>query len=226
MPKAKGSVTRPTKATADPVGKPSRTIANSKASHLYTDDNPETTLHGTGFKDGATAQRTIELVSKRSLTYQFQTINTMLHRARGHPHKSANMMDAMVILQDWVDSYRPRKASLRTFKLISRDTVERYLKRAEEHNEAQEGTSETIDVEFARMYTSLAPKKRLANTLVDSTRPGEQDWEVRRYEALCALVPEDHEMEGELWLEMGSGKEPSVLHLKWIMWGYSPVKKL
>lgn len=29
-----------------------------KQSHLYTDDNPETTLHGTGFKDAATAEKT------------------------------------------------------------------------------------------------------------------------------------------------------------------------
>lgn len=29
-----------------------------KQSHLYTDDNPETTLHGTGFKDAATANKT------------------------------------------------------------------------------------------------------------------------------------------------------------------------
>jgi hypothetical protein len=48
-----------------------------KDSHLYTDDNPETTLHGTGFKDSDAAKHTIKLVSKRSLTYQFQTINTM-----------------------------------------------------------------------------------------------------------------------------------------------------
>lgn len=35
-----------------------------KASHLYTDDNPETTLTGTGFKDAATATNT----SKSQLT--------------------------------------------------------------------------------------------------------------------------------------------------------------
>lgn len=51
-------------------GKEARTEAEAKAenppqkgkdpkqSHLYTDDNPETTLHGTGFKDAATAENT------------------------------------------------------------------------------------------------------------------------------------------------------------------------
>lgn len=32
------------------------------ASHLYTDDNPETTLHGTGFKDEAAATKTSRLM--------------------------------------------------------------------------------------------------------------------------------------------------------------------
>lgn len=31
---------------------------NPKDSHLYTDDNPETTLQGTGFKDVTTAKNT------------------------------------------------------------------------------------------------------------------------------------------------------------------------
>ncbi|KAM0710300.1 hypothetical protein Q7P35_002662 [Cladosporium inversicolor] len=39
-----------------------------KKSHLYTDDNPSTTLHGTGFRDAETANNTISLISKRSLT--------------------------------------------------------------------------------------------------------------------------------------------------------------
>lgn len=50
---------------ADPISKAARDKKNDpkpekdpKTSHLYTDDNPETTLHGTGFKDAATAHKT------------------------------------------------------------------------------------------------------------------------------------------------------------------------
>lgn len=50
---------------ADPVskkGKEAKPVKEKdpKASHLYTDDNPETTLTGTGFKDAATATNTSE----------------------------------------------------------------------------------------------------------------------------------------------------------------------
>lgn len=36
-----------------------------KDSHLYTDDNPETTLQGTGFKDAATADKTSKYLGGR-----------------------------------------------------------------------------------------------------------------------------------------------------------------
>jgi hypothetical protein len=81
MPKAPKAATqtllkaKTTTTTAQAAGTHGK--KQGKDSHLYTDDNPETTLHGTGFKDTEAAKHTIELVSKRSLTYQFQTINTM-----------------------------------------------------------------------------------------------------------------------------------------------------
>ena len=75
-----------------------------KASHLYTDDNPSTTLHGTGFKDANTAKHTLDLIAKRSLTYQSQTVNTMYHRAKHHPAmkngdtaKNADMREAVEV---------------------------------------------------------------------------------------------------------------------------------
>lgn len=40
-----------------------------KDSHLYTDDNPETTLQGTGFKDQATANNTSESFRSRSCPF-------------------------------------------------------------------------------------------------------------------------------------------------------------
>lgn len=50
---------------ADPITKKGKAKAKEakpakdpKDSHLYTDDNPETSLQGTGFKDAATAHKT------------------------------------------------------------------------------------------------------------------------------------------------------------------------
>lgn len=202
-----------------------------KKSHLYTDDNPSTTLHGTGFKDAARAETTLQLVSNRSLTYQFQTINTMLYRAKGHPHKTAGMHDAITIFQTWIESYKTKKASLRNFKLVTKQTVEKYLKVAEEYNEDHEGSAmeQQLDLQFARVYVTLPAKTRLANTLVRDDRPGEEDWEIRRYRELCALV-KDHYEEDELWQpQQQSESETRIMttqHLRMVMWAYSPVTGL
>jgi hypothetical protein len=57
----------------------------SKA-QLYNDLHPDKSLKNTGFKDKNIANHTINIVSKRSLRYQFDVINTMYNRAKYHPH--------------------------------------------------------------------------------------------------------------------------------------------
>lgn len=206
--------------------KAARRPKDKRDSHLYTDDNPTTTLHGTGFKDAEAAHRTIKLVAKRSLTYQFQTINTMLHRAKHHPHKTSAMTQAISILEDWTKDYKARKEALLTFKLLPKTVVDKYLALAESYNEDQCNldSADLINTEFATMYISLGPKKRLANTLVDPKKPEEDDWEVRRYRVLCELTrsQEYKHTSGDLWQK---DKNPTVEHLRLLMWAYSPAAK-
>jgi hypothetical protein len=59
--------------------------------------HPDKSLKNTGFKDSATANHTINLISKRSLRYQFDVINTMYNRAKYHPHSNDDMKKAMVV---------------------------------------------------------------------------------------------------------------------------------
>lgn len=81
MPKE--PVVRKRTARENPISKPEKPAAAAKPSskksgrdsHLYTDDNPKTTIHGTGFKDEEAARRTLKLIENRSLIYQFQTVN-------------------------------------------------------------------------------------------------------------------------------------------------------
>lgn len=206
-----------------------------KNSHLYTDDNPSTTLHGTGFRDAETANNTISLISKRSLTYQFQTINTLYHRANNHPSiKKAKasddgpegIRDALAIFKTWLDeTYPASKAALRVdggFKPLLSKTVVTKIIPMLEANKAEIGSDA---LEFAKLYTSLAKNKRLGNVLLDDEKPGEADWEVKRYEALASIVPEDKEdskswEKAELWDGEGG---LSTEHLKLIAWAWSPL---
>ena len=69
---------------------------------LYNDLHPEKSLKNTGFKDSETAINTIKLVSKRSLRYQFDLINTMYNRAKYHPHQTVGMKEAMIVFEKWL----------------------------------------------------------------------------------------------------------------------------
>jgi hypothetical protein len=232
---------QPSEETSDndntkPAPKRSSRKDTGKDSHLYTDDNPATTLHGTGFKDAATANNTLELISKRSLTYQFQTINTLFHRARNHPSVKkaktsdgapAGINEALEIFKTWLDeTYPAAKAALRAagFKpLLSKTLVEKHLENITTAKGSGAINAEAAD--FASLYVSLPKNRRLGNVLLDDDKPGEADWEIRRYEALNKLVPEGDE-DGKGWAEdrLWDGKGGlSAEHLTLVAWGWSPV---
>ncbi|KAK8863328.1 hypothetical protein PGQ11_009563 [Apiospora arundinis] len=64
---------------------------------------------GGGFKDAATARRTLALVAHRSLLYQQQAVRTYLVRAQAHPHAatSPGMAAAAAVFKDWQTSTLP-----------------------------------------------------------------------------------------------------------------------
>lgn len=196
--------------------KPSKS-KDPKQSHLYTDDNPSTTIHGTGFKDINAAKHTLDLIAKRSPLYQWQTCNTMYHRAKTHPHKNQEMEKAMNVFRQWLDvTYPALKRSTRGFKpLLPKKVVERYLARMD---------SEGVDSRFAKLYAALEPRKRLANVLVNPASPQGPDWERTRTDTLDSLVPLEKEKAGftdeELWQ---SENKVSRHHLQLIAWAWSPV---
>ena len=222
--------------SAKPATKKTTRKDTGKDSHLYTDDNPSTTLHGTGFKDAETANNTLKLISKRSLTYQFQTINTLFHRARNHPsvkkaktpdQAPAGITEALEIFKTWLDeTYPASKAALRAagFKpLLSKTLVGKHLENINAARSDAVIDSEAAD--FASLYVNLAKNRRLGNVLLDDGKPGEADWEVRRYEALDKLVPEGDE-DGKGWAEerLWDGKGGlSAEHLNLVAWGWSPL---
>ena len=77
--------------------------------HLYSDDHPDTTQKGTGFKDAATAKRTLEIIRSKPRKRQVWTVNAMLNRAKYHPHQTSSMREAMQIFEDWMTEYRQEK---------------------------------------------------------------------------------------------------------------------
>lgn len=139
----------------------------------------------------------------------------MYNRAKHHPKKTKDMEAAMEIFHKWLkETYPKQKSDLRVFKPLQKKTVELFLPDLKK--------AKGIDTKFAELYVKLEPRKKLANVLVDDTKPGEQDWDKARVDALSELVPDkDNEIEeSELWEKDGV---PSNYHLSLIAWAWSPL---
>jgi hypothetical protein len=87
---------------------------------LYSNRHPNRTMKGTGFKDEKTAHRTIQLIRFRSPAYQFNVINTMLNRAKYHPHQTTNMRLAMKVFASWLKKYKKPKIE---YAYMSKDEI-------------------------------------------------------------------------------------------------------
>ena len=141
----------------------------SVPSHLYTDENPATTIKGTGFKDASIAQRTITLTSQSCVRYkQYWTIRAMRERAANHPHPTTGMRDAIAVFDEWLstdkeptgEEKREQQKEWEAFhKLCQTD--------ANQHSYGKEHTKEDLD----RARKDVAEGQSLLYELLSSFRP-------------------------------------------------------
>ena len=82
---------------AMPMGK----LVQKKDLSLYADYKPKTTIKGLGFKNKEKAKYTVDVIKNMNYTYQMNVINTMINRAKYHPHKNKNMEEAIVIFEKY-----------------------------------------------------------------------------------------------------------------------------
>ena len=73
---------------------------------LYSDDHPETSTKGTGFKDKQKALDTLKIIKNRDINYQKLIVITMYNRAKYHPHQTKEMREAMTVYFDWLKKYK------------------------------------------------------------------------------------------------------------------------
>jgi hypothetical protein len=139
----------------------------------------------------------------------------MFNRAKHHPQKTDDIKAAQAVFEKWLkETYPKAKSEQRVFKpVLAKKTMEAVLPLLKQ--------AEGVDTAFAEMYVELEPRKRLANTLVDESQPGEADWDKARTTALSELVPEGGDDISEEKLRGEDGK-PSVYHLSLIAWAWSP----
>ena len=72
---------------------------NPKNLSLYSNYNEKNYTQGLGYKNKEKALYTVKTIKTRDINYQINLLNTMIGRAKNHPHKTSEMKDAIKILQ-------------------------------------------------------------------------------------------------------------------------------
>jgi hypothetical protein len=205
--------------------------AKSKSLDLYTDLNPKTTIHGTGFKDVETAIRTIQLIQHRSLRYQFDVINTMYNRAKYHPHLTPQMKKAMRIFAKWISDYSDKKKiEDKLYPFLPLDLIKSYEKLAEKYKVSEvargiiKGTK--TDQGFLKILKSVTHPNKLQYIPIKIKNPQGQDYWSYRISFINSRLGQMKKAKTPLFYTEGKFKGlPTKQHVILILHGYSPLGK-
>jgi len=75
----------------------------AKEQNLYSPNKPGMFPRtNTGFKNANTARKTLKNIQQMNKTYQKQVVITMYNRAKYHPHRTNNMLNAMQVYKQWM----------------------------------------------------------------------------------------------------------------------------
>ena len=201
--------------------------------NLYSDHHPNKSLKNTGFKDIKTAEKTIKLIEKRSLKYQFDVINTMYNRAKYHPHKTKDMEDAMKIFKKWLDQYpKLKKREDKKYPFLPLNTIAKYEKIANLYgvSEVARGIKKgsRTDKGFLEMYKEVKGKSnKLQYIPVKLNQPDKQDYWSYRIGFLNSRLGQMKKAKTPLYYVDGKyAGLPTKQHIILIMHGYSPDKNI
>lgn len=183
---------------------------------LYNDLHPKTSLKNTGYANPTIAKQTIKLISRRSLKYQFDVINTMYNRAKYHPNQTQAIRDAMEIFSVWLSKYKAKSERQRNkYPWLSIETVQHYKKFLPMYKNISEDV-----IKFSDMYEKVGGKShKLSYVLVDANNPAGHDYYSYRME----LVKNMMEVKSKLFYHTGKLKGlPTRAHYELILCAYSP----
>lgn len=192
--------------------------------NLYTDNNPETTLKGTGYKDKKKALETLKLISHRSIIYQKSVVTTMYYRAKNHPNKTQDMMDAMNIFGKWL---KDNKKTTIKYGYLDLKIVKIYEKLAEYYDISHVARglkkASKTDKGFLVIYKKYkGNKNKLPFIPVLNNKPSGMDFDIYREKFINARLGQMKYAKVKLYTPEGL---PTKQHTILIMHAYSPDPK-
>jgi hypothetical protein len=211
-------------------------------SHLYTNNNPNTTIQGTGFSNKNKAKYTISLTNKLvkegkiDSVWQMRIIQTMYYRAFHHPHRNEKMEDAMKIFNNWLKKYKNKKKSkIKNMDIetnwLPYNLVHKFEKLADYYNISRGARGlekpTTSDEGFVRIYEKINGNyNKLKKIPLRKDKPDGANWYQMRNVRVKAKSGQMKTMNIPLYHNSGKLKGlPTKMHTILIMWAYSPDEK-
>ncbi|PNF41287.1 hypothetical protein B7P43_G01448 [Cryptotermes secundus] len=196
---------------------------------LFGSETTETTFQGAGFKDKDKALETLQLLEGRDVTFQFQIINSMFHRAKvihkrtKDPEKLRNLSEAIETFENWLNEYRSRSRAKENLGYLPLDVVEAFQPLADRYGVKTEVPG--VHISFLKAYREAdGDLKKLRVLKVNPDDEKSITWDVHRNKYLKPLVDRvkgDDAPRLYLTEEKVRGV-PTKEHVELVMWGYSP----
>jgi len=143
--------------------------SNGTPSHLFTDENPATTIKGTGYKNKFIAQRTIKLTSQPGVRYkQYWTIRAMRERAAHCANQTKDMREAIAVFDEWLINYKePTKEEKKLHKKEWETFNSLCQSDANRHSYGKDATKD----ELSRARKDVSDGRRLFFELLSTCKP-------------------------------------------------------
>jgi hypothetical protein len=213
----------------------SKNTKKANKGQLFSDDNPETTVHGYGFANSKIAQYTIDDLRYRDIDFQFQVVNTMYHRAKEvikrtkDKSKIQNIKSSLDIFSKWLSNYKSQHLSTKysfpymTYKQIKAlEFLAEFYDISLKARGLQKPT--TSDKGFLPIWKEVkGDKKRLRNYPIKANVPNGQTWDKHRNFFIVRRLSMIKNAKDALYYTSGPFEGlPTKLHVNMMMWGYSP----
>lgn len=203
---------------------------------LFSNNHPETTVHGYGFDTPQHVNTMLSDLHNRDIDYQFQVVNTMCARAKEvfkrtkDPIKRKSIASSIKMLSAWLADYKKRdRHETESHSYIPVDTINKLEPLAEFYNISRKARGlekpTTSDEGFLKVYRRIKNIAQLRTMPVKAANPDGETWDKHRNNYIFRRLSMLKNAGVDYGLYHTSGPLnglPTVLHVNMLMWAYTP----
>jgi hypothetical protein len=197
-----------------------KTKKKQQRGQLFSNNRPETTIHGYGFDTIEHVNATLADLINRDAHYQFQVVNTLYNRAKVmSPIKYKAQLKLMAT---WLKKYKSQAPQ--HFDYLAINIVNKLEAFANYYNISRKARGlekpTTSDKGFLPVYREIKGDYAKLRTMpVKASKLDGQTWDKQRNNYLVRRVHMLKNAGYGLYTETGL---PTILHVNMMMWAYSP----